>query len=127
MIIRSSPTGGNFVAAVKSFDDNIAIYGNFVRTAKNSNIECKNRDEILSGYLSGKVWCLDDDLGWRDLSLFLVLILKKDFFKTQWTSQSGFNKEFSAIIRSEFFYCEDKVPSLVNLIWPNLFHNCETV
>ena len=83
MIIRSSPTGGNFVAAVKSFDDNIAIYGNFVRTAKNSNIECKNRDEILSGYLSGKVWCSDDDIGWRDVSLFLVLILKKDFFKTQ--------------------------------------------
>ena len=37
VIIRLSPTGGNFFAAVKSFDANIAISGNFVLNAKNSN------------------------------------------------------------------------------------------
>ena len=37
MIIRSSPIGGNFFAAVKSFYANIAINGNFVLDTKNSN------------------------------------------------------------------------------------------
>ena len=36
MIIRSSPTGGNFFAAIKSFDANITILGKFVLTVKNS-------------------------------------------------------------------------------------------
>ena len=37
LIIRSSPTGGNFFVAVKPFDANIAISGNFVLNAENSN------------------------------------------------------------------------------------------
>ena len=36
-MIRSSSTGGNFFAAVKSFDANIAKSGNFVLTVKNSS------------------------------------------------------------------------------------------
>ena len=36
MIIRLSLTGGNFFAAVKSFDVNIVISGNLIVTAKNS-------------------------------------------------------------------------------------------
>ena len=38
MIIRSSPTGGGgiFFAAVKTFDTNIAIIGNFVLVAKST-------------------------------------------------------------------------------------------
>ena len=34
MIIRSSPTGGNFFAAIKSFDANITILDKFVLTVK---------------------------------------------------------------------------------------------
>ena len=37
MIIRLSPTGDNFFAAVKTFDANITISGNFVLNKKNSN------------------------------------------------------------------------------------------
>ena len=37
MIIRLSPTGGNYFCCRKSFDVNIAISGNFVLNAKNSN------------------------------------------------------------------------------------------
>ena len=52
MIIRLSPTGGNFFAAVKSFDTNIAISGNFVLNAKNStkfiSVVKKIRDLILT-------------------------------------------------------------------------------
>ena len=36
MIIGSGPTGGNFFAAVKSFDAYIAISSNFVLNTKNS-------------------------------------------------------------------------------------------
>ena len=36
LIIRLSLTGDNFFAAVKSFDANIAISGNFALNAKNS-------------------------------------------------------------------------------------------
>ena len=37
MIIRSGLTGDDFIAAVKTFDANIAISGNFVLTVKNSS------------------------------------------------------------------------------------------
>ena len=36
MIIRSSPTGGNFFTAVISFDANIVISDNFLLSVKNS-------------------------------------------------------------------------------------------
>ena len=39
MIIRSSPTGGNFFVALKSFDVNIAISCKFVLNAINSSNE----------------------------------------------------------------------------------------
>ena len=38
VIMRSSPTGGNFFAAVKSFDVNIANPGNYVLNAKNPSV-----------------------------------------------------------------------------------------
>ena len=37
-MIKSSPTGGNFFAAVTSFDNKIAISVNFVLNAKNSSV-----------------------------------------------------------------------------------------
>ena len=35
---KLSPTGGNFFAAVTSFDDKISISDNFVWNAKNSRV-----------------------------------------------------------------------------------------
>ena len=39
MIIRSSPTGGHFLALVKTFDANIVNIGIFALIAKNSSTE----------------------------------------------------------------------------------------
>ena len=43
VIIRSSPTVGNFFAAVKSLDANISISDNFVLTVNNSNMSYTHR------------------------------------------------------------------------------------
>ena len=47
MINRSNPTGGNFFAAIKSFDANIVTSGNFVLIARKSQL-CFNISLQLS-------------------------------------------------------------------------------
>ena len=49
MIVRLSPTGDNFSAAVKSFDANIAITGNFVL---NADLKHRLDSNQGSGYIA---------------------------------------------------------------------------
>ena len=57
MIIRLSPTGGNFFAAVKSFDANIAITDNFVLNAdlKPRSDSNQGTDYIANDFLNLRV------------------------------------------------------------------------
>ena len=51
MTNRSSPTGGNIFASVKSFDANLVIIDNFALTAKNSTVRLNPKACVVVTHL----------------------------------------------------------------------------
>ena len=63
-----SPAGGSFVTAVKSYDTNIAIFGNFLLNVENSNVKEETADITRVLLLNTE----KDATTWKEISQFYM-------------------------------------------------------